>query len=410
MAQKRVEKECFTDNGKRYIILDGKRRLLKEGESFRRSDNRFSYRITIDGTVFTKYAKTLDKLRIEEENIARDLADGINFSKAALTFNDWHKEVMKTKARKLKPSTLAGQNSIYRLYIENSVIGRMKLNDIRTQDLKKYYNNLIDESEHGLSYATIMQVHAVISYDLEIATQNDYIRRNYAHGAISDLPKEQKKMVPLTLEQIPLLLNFCEQSAVFSKHIPLLVFMLNTGVRISELAGMCWQDVDFEKRTIAIKRQLMYRRFADETQWKFHLQTPKSKSGVRTIVLLPGALQVLENLRKERQCKPVMVEGQALDLIFRTRTGGALTASKVNDVLYRLEKSYNEQAVEPLPHLSCHLLRHACITALARLGVDEKVRQSIAGHSTPIMTDHYTHTDEDITFQKQELQGIRICG
>lgn len=408
---KRKEKECFKENGKRYIIIDGKRRILNDGESFRKSDNRFSYRITIDGSVYTSYAKTLDALRIKEDAILKDVSDGINFNKSSLTLNEWHKEVMKTKARRIKPTTLSTQNDFYRLYIENSIIGKKKLADIRTQDLKIFYNSLADESGQSLAYATIAVVHTIISYDLEIAAQNDYIRKNYAHGAIADLPRDQTEKVPMNLEQIHLLLDFCKTSNVYSKNMPLLVFMLETGLRISELAGICWKDIDTEKGTLNVARQVIYRRFPNENEWSFHVLSPKSKSGKRTIVLSESSLNAIESIRKQRQCRPITIDGQVLDLVFRTRAGGVLNASKVNNILSRLEKAYNEQAKEPLPHLSCHVLRHTCLTALARQKVPVKIIQGIAGHSSPQITlSVYDHSDKDISFQRQERQRISICG
>ena len=82
-------------------------------------------------------------------------------------------------------------------------------------------------------------------------------------------------------------------------------FILQTGLRTSELIGLRWCDIDFENKTMKIERTMEYRYKVGE--WR--IGPPKSKSGYRTIPLTDEAIRILKNQRaKNSELKVIPIE------------------------------------------------------------------------------------------------------
>ena len=79
---------------------DGKGRVLRRGEHYRKSDNRYAYSYTDPlGKRRTIYAKTLEKLREQEEQLVRDQLDGIdNYAAGHATVNYLFDRYISTKS------------------------------------------------------------------------------------------------------------------------------------------------------------------------------------------------------------------------------------------------------------------------------------------------------------------------
>ena len=81
-------------------------------------------------------------------------------------------------------------------------------------------------------------------------------------------------------------------------------FVLQTGLRTGELAGLKWSDIDFKNRTMKIERTMEYRYSVGE--WR--VGPPKSKSGYRTIPLTDEAIRILENQKaKNKSLKEIII-------------------------------------------------------------------------------------------------------
>jgi len=67
---------------------------------------------------------------------------------------------------------------------------------------------------------------------------------------------------------------------------------LGTGCRVSELAGICWSNCDFEKNTILIDHSLTYR-MGNGQKVGFRITTPKTAAGIRTIPMLKAIQSIM---------------------------------------------------------------------------------------------------------------------
>ena len=97
-------------------------------------------------------AKKLSELRAKEEEINRDLADGIRAESNNITLNDMF-ESWRTIKVGLKEHTLANYVYMYNHFVRES-IGTLKIQSIRKSDLLRFYNTLIGEGRNKVAINT----------------------------------------------------------------------------------------------------------------------------------------------------------------------------------------------------------------------------------------------------------------
>ena len=162
-----------------------------------------------------------------------------------------------------------------------------------------------------------------------------------------------------------------------SRHRPLIITAVFTGMRASELRGLPWSAVDFDKRTITVRQR------ADE--WGT-IAMPKSHAGQREIPMSPTVLNTL------REWKLACPKGD-LDLVFPNSVGKVEPLSNIAQRVWRpLQRRAGlvDDAGEPL--FNFHTLRHFAASNWIALGFSPKRLQTLLGHSSVQMTfDRYGH-------------------
>ena len=103
----------------------------------------------------------------------------------------------------------------------------------------------------GLSAKTVRNINQVISSAMDFATDQKLITANPTYGCA--LPKlEHREMETLPTEQLAFFLHEARESGVFELY----YIELAIGLRRSELLGLKWEDIDLERGTIQVRRQI----------------------------------------------------------------------------------------------------------------------------------------------------------
>lgn len=247
-------------------------------------------------------------------------------------------------------------------------------------------------------------IHAILHTVLEIAVNDDIIRKNITKGAMSgsygQAPKEKNVLSP---EQQKDLLAFVSESSTYNIYLPMLTIMLGTALRCGELIGLTWNDVDIEKRELSVNHQLIYRNIKDG--YKFYVDTPKTDSGIRKIPLTETVCEAFEAQRKLNAVLNRQFTGDIdsyTDFIFLTRNNSVLMPNALNKVLRHIVDAYNtaeqekaeqeQRTADLIPPISAHCLRHTACTNMARQNMNIKALQYIMGHAhSNITMDVYNH-------------------
>lgn len=385
---------------------DNKGRNLHTGEQQRKEDGIYLFRYTdMCGKRKTVYAGDLPELRQKEKQIQRDLDDNIVTDTIAkkITLNEMFERYLETLI--LADNTRVNYKKMWNNRVRNE-IGNIKVVQLKSSNIKGFYTKL---SKAGYSHSTIKLLHNMIYPALEMAVDDDIIRKNPAKKALSmDYGTEEKEKDALTLDQQDKLLKFIEESNVYNAYVPMITILLETALRCGELIGLTWEDVSIPEKMISVNHQLIYKDFGDG--YKFHISSPKTSAGVRKIPLTEKAKKAfLEqkriNFMLERHCAEE-VDGYK-DFIFITKTNRVLMPSAVNNILYNIINAYNKKELstaqnelrppELIPKFSVHTLRHTACTNKARQNMNIKVLQAIMGHSNSNITlDVYNHLNNDI--------------
>lgn len=376
---------------------DNKGRVLRKGETFRKTDGRYQYSYKdIYGYRRFIYSNDLTDLRQKEKEVFKDQLDEIDISTASrLTLNELYEKYMNTR-HDLAPRTYAGYIYQYNAHVKNA-LGKRTLKGIKYSDILAFYLELINEKH--LSIGTVERIHRVIHPALDMAVRDCIIRNNPSDKVIGIVKKQTGATrgirKALTPEEQKAFLEFMDGHPVFDHWKPFYLFLLGTGLRVGEFGSLTWNDVDFERSEITIDHALVY--FAgklNKNKKRVYISTPKTEAGIRKVPIVPEvktALEKVKEFQKENEIKCNVIIDDMTDFVFLNRFGGVCLQSSLDRNLERIIDAYNDYEIheaakakrEPLvlPHFTCHSLRHTFCTRLCENETNLKVIQSIMGHT-----------------------------
>lgn len=378
---------------------DDKNRVLKEGE-YQRANGTFEYKWRDKkGKRHSVYAKTLEELRNKEITVLRDVLDGIRTDRSDLTINDLYNIWVQLK-KGLKDNTFQNYKYMYNQFVKSD-FGNTKIVDLKRTDVRAFYNNLLDEKH--LKVSTIDGIHTVLHQVLELGVEDDYLRYNPSDNALKELKRAHNdddiKKKALTIQEQELFENFLRESKQYNRWYPIFIVMIWTGMRVGEVTGLRWCDVNFEDETISVNHTLVYYSKGKGKQCKFAVNTPKTKAGKRTIPMLAKVKEALLLEKKYQEecgisCNAI-IDGYT-DFIFVNRFGGVQHQGTLNKALKRIIRDCNYSVIDKkqndiekavlLPNFSNHSLRHTFTTRMCEKGVNIKVMQDILGHADAEIT------------------------
>lgn len=406
---------------KREPRRDSHRRVLYDGE-YERAPGKYVYRwrevtgYTGKGQkLYTQHAisaDSLDELREQERQIRRDKEDGIK-ARRPDTLNDYVDRWLKKK-RSLKSNTKSNYSYMYSKFVRNTKLGRTKVRDLTKSDIVDFYTDLVDKGE--LSVSTCDTLQNVIKPALDMAFEEDVIRRNPATGALTELKKEAQKnkddLRALGKEK-PETLTLAEQIRLLdvvhgTVWEPLITFELLTGVRIGETA-LTWDCVDYDNGVIYVRRTLS--KYADaERNRKYvsEIHSTKTKKGDREIPITPKIKEMLE-LQKQIGNKCTSSVDGLNDFIFCTREGTPHNQGSVNRYLKRMVAKANDEAGDKgtlLPSLHTHMFRKTAACNKIRMGYGLEEVAAILGHSDIQTTHKYYLVAKDLLKKDSDKEKI----
>nr|WP_330390790.1 integrase DNA-binding domain-containing protein [Lacrimispora sphenoides] len=266
---------------------DNKNRVLKEGE-YQRANGTFEYKWRDKkGKRHSVYVKTLDELREMEIDVLRDALDGIRADKNDITINDLYYRWVQLK-RGLKLNTFQNYKYMFTQFIEPD-FGEMKVAELKWSDVRAFYNHLSD-TQH-LKTATIDNVHTVLHQVLELGVEDDYLRYNPSDNILKELKKahnnDTDKRRALTVPEQDLFESFLREQGQYHRWYPIFTVLLWTGMRVGQITGLRYCDIDLNEEIISVNHTLVYFDKGGTERCGFSINTPKTKAGERIIPMLP---------------------------------------------------------------------------------------------------------------------------
>jgi integrase len=230
--------------------------------------------------------------------------------------------------------------------------------------------------DEGLSAARVRRIHGVLSSALNHAVRWRLVEHNVCKE-VSPPRVPPPEIRPLSLNEAKRFLAAAEGE----RFEALYVLGLTSSMRLGELGGVFWSDVDLTRRRVLhVQRSLIT---GHGRQTLESSKTPGSRCG---IVLTYKAANALLLHRKRQKAESLPVEGDTL--VFTNRAGKPLNPSHL---LSRSFKPLLKRA--GLPDTTFHAAtRHTCCCILLIQGVNPKVVSLQLGHSSVAFTlQKYAH-------------------
>jgi integrase len=268
-------------------------------------------------------------------------------------------------------------------------IGRLRLADLTTPLVYDFDSKL---REAGRSIAMRGKVLTNLKTMLTFAQGRGLVAQNVALGVRIKVDTRETTSGPLrsgvdfpTMAELNVLI---ENST--GRWRPFIVTAIFTGMRLSELRGLRWNDVDLDAGQIHVRQR------AD--QW-LKIGPTKSKAGMRDIPLAPMVVNTLKQWQTE--CPK-----GALDLVFPNTIGNIETMRNIHPRCWM-----PLQAKCGLPGYGFHMLRHAAASLFIKyLGWSPKRLQTVMGHASINMTfDRYGHLFEDVEADRNAMAKIEAA-
>lgn len=326
---------------------DSKGRILKDNE-YQRKDGKYEYKYFWGNERKSVYSWTLvptDKtpegkrkdtcLRDKVKSIERDLQDGIDSSKADMTLNQLFDLYMDSKVN-IREHTKSNYMLLWRTAVQDSKLGNMKISQIKQIHVRKFY---ADQVKKGAATSTVKTYHNIICPTFEVAVNSDIIRKNPAREAIKGINGTQKRKEALTIEEQKKFLNFVKESDVYNIYYPMLSLELLTGLRVGELVGLTWKDIDSINNVIHVQHQLQYLKL--DGKFRFYVSPLKTDAGKRDIPITPEIQKCLTDIKKMMvltgRRSEAKVDG-CTGFLFVTKNGTVYAVSAINFILNNIVK------------------------------------------------------------------------
>lgn len=399
---------------------DKSRIVLRTGEG-QRPNGTYEYRWTErGGTRRRVYAKTLEELREKEKQIQKDKCDGIKAEARYLTVNDVF-DTWRQLKRGLKDNTFQNYQYMYNMFVRPN-LGKQRVSSLKKSDVKRFYNMLADE--RCLQASTIDSVHTVLHQVLDMAVDDAYIRVNPSNNVLKELKQSHifktEKRRGLTKAEQELLLSFLQRNHTYSHWYPIIAVMVGSGLRVGEVTGLRWCDIDLEEGIIDVNHTLVYydhRVTEGKKGCYFNINTPKTKAGTRQVPMLDFVREAFIMEREYQEALDIRctitIDGYS-DFIFVNRYGHTQHQATLNKAIRRIIRDCNDEVLlkeekDPvlLPHFSCHSLRHTFTTRMCEAGVNVKVIQDALGHAD-ISTTLNIYADVTKELKKDEFADLDL--
>ena len=313
------------------------------------------------------YGKTYE----EAENkvlIGREIATRY-LSGRYITVSKVYREWLNAVVNRVKESTLANYQNKFEKHILPE-FGDIPCADLTTGRINAFINKKLAD---GLSASYVRDIFTVFKTMLKYAQEEYGFRLSLKNVT---LPKAERKQVEkISDEQQKKLVAYLKGNmSITAFGILLSLYM---GLRIGELCGLKWEDVDFHNKILHIRRTVQRISSANgNRKTKIVISAPKSATSFREIAIPDALMKYFEMFRSEAD--HFILSGTDKPVEPRT-------------MQYRYKKILRTAEVEDHNY---HKLRHTFATNSAEKGFNVKALSAVLGHSSVTLTlNRYIHPD-----------------
>ncbi len=313
------------------------------------------------GPVTLQEKRDLEQARKEAERIEKERQDKENTTFASLF------EIYLKQQQEDGKKSWQEEQRLFTNWIE-PVIGNLRLMDIAPIHFERIKSNMKSNSKRkdrgGLSARSIFYCLAVCRQVFNYGRQHDYFHGDNPVGKVKKPTADNRRMRFLTHEEAQKLLD--ELKVLSERTYRLTLLSLHCGLRFGEIAGLTWQDLNFQDDTILIR---------------------DPKNGQTRVAFMTEAVKSM--------CLE-MTNGKAGDYVFKN-TGKNERMSQIPDSFMKAVNKcgLNDSIDDARLKVVFHTCRHSFASWLVADGTDLFRVKELMGHKTLAMTARYSHLSPD---------------
>lgn len=311
-----------------------------------------------------------------------------NFEELAL---DWF-EIYKTGVAENTAETMRSSFNVYIL----PALGKYKLEKITTPLIQSIINNWVQNTNVAVKGKRARPTGSAKNVKLNLGTIRRILQHGFSLGVIKDNPALMVSVGNLKEEPSETLKYFdadnLKKFFSYLKGLPdvyrnrwdttFYMFLIATGLRVNEALALTWDDFDFDKRIVSIRKTMTR---------KVHLQEKtKSQSSMREIPLDEITLTMMLAFKNRTTAEFMGKNIYNVEVVFPSNVGSHRARA---NCMKRLKMHYKNAEV---PDIGFHGFRHTQSSVLLNAGADYKEIQHRLGHSSiKITLDTYSHLAPD---------------
>lgn len=364
----------------RHISVRTEENMAKRGSNiYKRKDGRFEGRVPVgyqdNGKIKYKsvYARTLSEVK-EKMTEIHSIRQNQSVSAIKLTVREAAQQWLSSAKLRVKESSYVNYANIVNKHILPILGGEMMMN-LTTSKINDFIHFKLTNGrlngKGGLSAKSVRDIMTVYRSIETFAAREYGFRETYF-----TMPKSQSKQTSiLTFDERKRLETYLIGNTDRTSMAVLLC--LFTGLRVGELCGLKWEDIDFDNAVLYVKRTVQ--RISKNGKSQIVIGTPKSRTSVRTI---PIPDFVLEKLKNYKNCNDFyIITGK------NNPTEPRTMQNRFKSILKKCE----------IRDVNFHLLRHTYATVCIEKGFDPKSLSEILGHADASITlNRYCHPSMQI--------------
>ena len=301
----------------------------------------------------------------------------IDDADSSIQFMDFLYTWLEVKKTTLSPNTYDG----YRTMVSNRIHHyfapqNLTLRELRADHFEKYYMELL---KSGLTSCTVLHHHRLLKQAVVYAARTGILTSNIMERVKA--PADSQFIAKYYSKEEAL--DLIQKAKGNEIYIPVLLAVMY-GLRRSEVVGLKWSSIDFEKQTISIESKVIIHR-EDGKNIYTDMNKLKSDSSRRTLPLIPFVADALKQAKRQDTKN------------FWDRPDGYVCLNAKGKLLTpdSLSKKFSRLLEEAgLRKIRYHDLRHTCASLLAMNDISMQKIQIWLGHSDYRTTvRYYAHLD-----------------
>lgn len=297
---------------------------------------------------------------------------------SVMTLGDWMKKWLEIYLPNIEESTRSGYEEKRRNYIHPG-LGNIRLNALNADVIQTWVNGL---KQSGRSSKTIKNTFNILHAALKKAVILRMIPYNPCDGV--ELPKLQPYVAHIYSKQdIQAALSAASGTDMYL----IVLLLLSAGLRRGELAGLRWENIDFEERILHICENRV------NGGGKVVVKAPKTVNGNREILVGSEVMAALRQAKAEYDAQKAAygIGFQDLGYVIRNKNGRPYHPDSLTKKWLRFVAKNN------LTHIRLYDLRHTNATSMIGAGVPTKVVSERLGHADINTTlKYYVHTTPEM--------------